>query len=111
MNSWRALTIGCVLLISVTGCARQLTLQEWKATIDKELPVGTRRADVERFLDAHDAPHTFIAASRYPGQEDRVAAYIKSNNRSAHPDIQLSFRFDGNQKLTSYDAQEISTGP
>ena len=111
MRSRFALLSCWVLRTCLAGCARQLSLKEWKATIDKELPVGTRRADVERFLDAHGAPHTFIAASRYPGQEDRVAAYIKSNDRSTHPDIQLSFRFDGNQKLTSYDAQEISTGP
>jgi hypothetical protein len=107
MRSFGRLQIVALLALALTACARQMTLQEWKSAIDKDLPAGTRRADVERFLDAHGAPHTFIG---FAGQE-RVAAYIKSNDRKSHPDIQLSFRFNADHQLVSYDAREVLLGP
>jgi hypothetical protein len=107
LRSYGSLQIVALLALGLTGCARQMTLQEWKGAIDKELPVGTRRADVERFLDAHGAPRTFIG---FAGQE-RVAACIKSNDRKSHPDIQLSFRFNADHQLVSYDAREVLLGP
>jgi hypothetical protein len=82
-----------------------LTDQQTRDILNRELPIGTDKSRVKRFLDAR--------AWRYSDRGSAVQAMIKdaSHNFLVRTDIQIQFLFDSEGKLVFYEIEDFHTGP
>jgi|SRR5580658_8111242 hypothetical protein len=83
----------------------KLTQQQAREIVDRELPTGTDKSVVKQFLDAKhwvysDGGSTFQAIVR-----------DGSRNNLIGTNIRIQFFFDANNKLVSYELQDLYTGP
>lgn len=104
----------------LTGCQKMkkgddgLTAQQWNALVSRNLPSGTSRADVEKFLDQHGVEHSYIANSNFPGEANSIVALVKSRDDSGlvkKSGVQIKFKFDADQRLVSSESKDLFTGP
>jgi hypothetical protein len=82
-----------------------LTDDQLRQMIDRELPRGTNRSAVRKFLAGKGWPH---------GDEGSTTlAMIRDaeHNLLIREDIQVHFHFDAKDRLDSYDLKHILTGP
>lgn len=105
-----------LLLASMFACKKptgELTAKQWGELIDGSIQVGSTREAVEKFLDQHGVPHTFIEKSNFPEERNSIVAYIKSRDEGLvrKAGVQLKFKFDENQKLIRYESRDVFTGP
>jgi hypothetical protein len=110
------LSVACVILlvvISSYGCKRtthhtsDFRLQKIDEMLNAELPPGTPRARVEYFLNSRgykveDSPdrNAVVAVVRHVDTETLQPATARA-----------TFRFDSNDKLTSYELQSAPDAP
>jgi hypothetical protein len=92
----------------------ELSLQQWNDLINRELPRGSTRLQVEKFLDRHAVKHSYIAKSNFSDEANSVVAFVKSKDEHGvvkKSGIQLRFKFDADQHLVSTESKEVFTGP
>jgi hypothetical protein len=82
-----------------------LTDEQVREMLSRELPIGTDKSLVKRFLDAKPWPYSEI------GQSLQSMIRDASHNILIRTDIQIRFFFDSNGKLVSYEIVDINTGP
>lgn len=82
-----------------------LTNNKVRQMIDRELPRGTARSGVKKFLATQGWPHS--------DDESTTVAMIPDTEHSflIRKDIRLNFFFDANDRLISYDLKALFTGP
>jgi hypothetical protein len=83
----------------------KLTDQQAREILNRELPVGTDKWRVKRFLDTN--------AWDYSDGGSTIQAIVRdaSHNSLIRTDIRVRFFFDSQGKLVSYDLQDLHTGP
>jgi hypothetical protein len=76
--------------------------------IDNELPVGSDKLEVIRFLDERRFEH-----SEYVERERAIYAIVRNvgGNSLIRESVQFIFAFDDNGKLESYRVKDVFTGP
>lgn len=74
--------------------------------LQNHVPIGSTRAEVAAYLDSRGISHSTTSG-------DREQAIMRDTafGSPVHTDIEISFRFDERQKLTTYSVREINTGP
>jgi hypothetical protein len=82
-----------------------LTDEQVREMLSRELPIGTDKSLVKRFLDAKPWPYSEI------GQSIQSMIRDASHNILIRTDIQIRFFFDSKGKLVSYEIMDINTGP
>jgi hypothetical protein len=84
-----------------------VTAEQMDAMIRKELPAGTARADVSRFLDAQKIEYSFV------NNENKIYAIIRNTCRGilVECSIDMVFGFNEQGALTSTSVKEGLTGP
>jgi hypothetical protein len=82
-----------------------LTDDQARLMLDKGLPRGTSKFRVTQFLEARKWP--------YSDYGSMVQTMIRDagHNGLIRTDIQIKFSFDSEDKLISYEIQDIFTGP
>lgn len=110
--------VATLLLIASGGCERakrdEVDLQHWNELINHNLPRGSTRTEVEKFLDGHHIEHSYIEKSNFPGEENSEVAFIRNSDKDGivrKEGVQLKFRFGTDQRLRSFESKEIFTGP
>ncbi|MFY9561839.1 MAG: hypothetical protein WAQ52_16515 [Terriglobales bacterium] len=113
-----ALVVICFLASCRTpraaNVSNERTLDEWNKFVEQNLPIGTAKGDVERFLDSHNVEHSFVADSQFPAERNTIVAFVRNNNDGGivrKAGVQMKFTLDNNQRLISYTSREIFTGP
>jgi hypothetical protein len=106
------------MLAFLPGCQRSkkgdLSVQQWNHLVSQNLPRGSSRADVEKFLDQRGIQHSYIAKSNFPDERNSIVAFATSKNDHGvvkNSGIQMKFKFDSDQRLVSSESKEIFTGP
>jgi hypothetical protein len=82
-----------------------LTDHQAKLILNKELPSGTSKYRVKQFLDEKKW------AYGDDGSTVQALVYDASHNGLIRTDIQIWFSFDSQDKLLSFEIQDINTGP
>jgi hypothetical protein len=82
-----------------------LTDEQAKLMLNKELPIGTGKFRVEQFLDEKK-----WASGDY-GSTVQALVNDASHNGLIRTDIQIWFAFDSQDKLLSIQINDINTGP
>jgi hypothetical protein len=82
-----------------------LTDEQAKLILNKELPIGTGKFRVKQFLDEKK-----WAYADY-GSTVQALVYDASHNGLIRTDIQILLSFDSQDKLLSFKVQDINTGP
>jgi hypothetical protein len=82
-----------------------LTDEQAKLMLHKELPIGTGKFRVEQFLDEKK-----WAYADY-GSTLKALVYDASHNGLIRTDIQILFSFDSQEELLSFEITDINTGP
>jgi hypothetical protein len=82
-----------------------LTDQQAREILNRELPIGTDKSRIKRFLDTKAWP--------YSDRGFFIQSMIRdaSHNFLIRTDIQIQFFFDSNGKFVSYKLQDFHTGP
>ncbi len=83
----------------------KLTEKQAREILDRELPIGTDKSQVKRFLDRN--------AWEYSEGNSTIQAIVRdaSRNMFIRTNIRVQFYFDSQGKLVSYDLQDLHTGP
>ena len=83
----------------------KLTEQQAKEILNRELPIGTDKSQVKRFLDRN--------AWDYSEGDSTLRAIVRDASRSLliRANIRVQFYFDSQGKLVSYELQDLHTGP
>ena len=108
------LSVALVLIIGASGCknsAAPHTSDPKLTGIDEllaaQLPPGTPRSRVVFFLNSRG-----YAISPSPDAQSVVATVHHINTNTLQPEAaRITFHFDANDKLTSYDLEPASTLP
>jgi hypothetical protein len=108
------LAVAWVLIIAAPGCksgAAHHTSDPKLTGIDEllaaQLPVGTPRSRVVFFLNSRG-----YAISPSPDSQSIVATVHHINTNTLQPEAaRITFHFDANDKLTSYDLEPANTLP
>lgn len=82
-----------------------LTHQQAREMLNRELPIGAEKWRVKQFLDSKAWPYSDSGSSMQSMNCDA------SHNFLIRTDIQIKFLFDSKGKLVSYDLQDLHTGP
>jgi hypothetical protein len=82
-----------------------LTEKQAKEILNRELPIGTDKSQVKRFLGRN--------AWDYSGGSSTIQAIVRDGSRNSliRTNIRVQFYFDSQGKLISYDLQDLHTGP
>jgi hypothetical protein len=117
--SYFALPVALVGISLVTGCnGVKNRIAEMKTEIKVQLPLGSSERDVIAYLNKNHIEHTdYVDAGsdqetlKLNGAPGRVNGIIRhvSSGLFYRSDIRLSFWFDKNGKLSSYDVVEAVT--
>lgn len=106
------------LLAILGGCNRSqrndVDLRQWNDLINRSLPLGSTRADVERFLDQRHIDHSYVDQSKFSDEGNSEIALIRSNDKDGivrKAGVQLKFRFNTDGRLQSFESKEVFTGP
>lgn len=110
--------------IVVAGLTRSIyTKRQARLTVDvasvgkdirEHLPIGSPRSAVEAYLDQKGFPHSYTDELKgFPEYQNTEAAMVKetSNSWLVRGDLQILFKFDGQERLIDYKFKEILTGP
>lgn len=83
----------------------KLTDKQAKEILDRELPIGTDKSQVKRFLDANAWDYSDVGSI--------IQAIVRDSSRNwlIRTNIRVRFYFDTQGKLISYDLQDLQTGP
>jgi|HubBroStandDraft_2_1064218.scaffolds.fasta_scaffold35753_3 hypothetical protein len=83
----------------------KLTEKRTKEILNSELPIGTDKSQVKRFLDRN--------AWDYSEGGSTIQAIVGDASRNVliRTNIRVQFYFDSQGKLVSYDLQDLHTGP
>jgi hypothetical protein len=82
-----------------------LTDQQAREILNRELPIGTDKSRVKQFLDAKSW------ANSDRGSAIQAMVRDASHTILIRTDIQIQFLFDSKGKLDSYELKDIRTGP
>lgn len=82
-----------------------LTDDQVRQMIDSELPRGTQRSVVRKFLAGKGWPHGDEGSTTLAMIHDAEHSFL------IRKDIQVRFQFDPNDRLISYDLKAFLTGP
>jgi hypothetical protein len=104
--------VGLALIgMALLGCAKSpdMIVKELRSSIQQTLPMGSDRGRVTAFLRSHE-----IEDFSYYQNDRAIHAIIRNVSRSFfgffRTDIVLEFRFDDDDKLTSYLVDKVVTG-
>jgi hypothetical protein len=108
-----------MLVALLVGCKKStkedsLSTQQWNDLVNRSFPPGSKRVDVEKFLDERGIEHSYIAKSNFPEEVNTVVALVKNENDNSvvkKSGVQLKFKFDMDERLVSSEARDIFTGP
>ena len=117
--SYFALAVALVNISLATGCNRvKSRIAELRTEIKVQIPLGSSEKDVLAYLDKNHIEHTgYVDADndqeilKLNGAPGRVNGTIRHVSRGLfyRSDIRLSFWFDKNRKLSSYEVVEAVT--
>jgi hypothetical protein len=82
-----------------------LTDEEAREILNRELPIGTDKLRVKQFLDAKGWAYTDSGSSIQAMVRDAAHTFW------IRTDIHLQFFFDAKGRLVSYELGDINTGP
>jgi hypothetical protein len=82
-----------------------LTDQQAREILNRELPVGTDKMRVKQFLNVKGWAYTDS------GSTIQSMVYDAAHNFMIRTDIHFQFFFDSKGKLVSYEIVDINTGP
>jgi hypothetical protein len=82
-----------------------LTDDQARVMLNNELPRGTNKFQVKQFLDAKKWPYSDN------GSMVQTMIHDAGHNGLIRTDIQIKFWFDSEDKLISYEINDIHTGP
>jgi hypothetical protein len=82
-----------------------LTDEQAREMLNRELPIGTDKMRVKQFLDAKGWTYTDS------GSTIQSMVYDAAHNFMIRTDIHAQFFFDSKGKLASYEIKDINTGP
>ena len=110
--------LGLALIVLLTSCSKfkkdeDLSAQQWNDLIRQNIPPGSSRADVEKFLDQRGIGHSYIAKSHFPDEANSIVAFVRSKDEGIvkKAGVQLKFKFDADQRLVSSEGRDMFTGP
>lgn len=83
----------------------ELAEKQAKEILNRELPIGTDKSQVRRFLDRNAWDYSV------EGSTIRALVGDASHNSLIRTSIRVQFYFDPQGKLVSYDLQDLHTGP
>jgi hypothetical protein len=83
----------------------KVTEKQAKEILNRELPIGTDKSQVKRFLDRN--------AWDYSEVNSTIQAIVGDASRNVliRTSIRVQFYFDSQGKLVSYDLQDLHSGP
>lgn len=98
-----------VAILLVTGWRYYpgIIIDKMRSIVDKEIPLGTQRTDVERFLSQRRIEYSYVE------RENRIYAIVRDTCRGIliECSIDMVFGFDGQRVLISSSVKEGFTGP
>ena len=92
-----------------------MTPEQVEGDIRQHVPVGSSRAKVDEYLDAHNIVHSYYGADpeRIHECSNCEVALVRDTRSSGlvTSSIQIVFVFSGDMRLASYKVREVNTGP
>jgi hypothetical protein len=89
-------------------------LEEVTRDVQANIRVGMNRAEVESLLTQRGIEHSYhsgVDKDGNPNMTRTETGMVRGKPDFIRTDIQLLFRFDESEKLTSYSIQQVFTGP
>ena len=113
LSGYLLLALAVVLILGAAGCKTTAShtsdpkLKGIDELLAAQLPVGTSMPRVLHFLNSRG-----YAISKAPDAHSIVATVHHINTETLQPEAaRITFHFDANDKLTSYDLEPASTNP
>jgi hypothetical protein len=100
--------IVAILILQLSRNFREvvnLTDEQAKLILNKELPTGTSKIRVRQFLDRKNWPYSDF------GPTVQTMIHDARHNGLIRTDIQIQFHFNSDDGLISYDIKDFFTGP
>jgi hypothetical protein len=103
------------LLVLIGGLIlrkRTLTLSEFRRVTETQLPIGSSKDDVLRFLDGRPFGRK-VEHSGYDPRDHSIEAIMRRTRPGllTYASIQAEFQFDAEGRLREIVAREVFTGP
>jgi glutaredoxin len=98
-------TIIAFLFLKLNSTQINLTDQQLRGILDRELPNGTDESRVKHFLEAKSWAHSET--------DSTILAIVRDASHAGliRKDIQMQFLFNSEGKLVSYELKDLYTGP
>jgi hypothetical protein len=103
--------IGLCILIVIVGCTTRnslATTEDLERAIHREIPAGSSKSDVVRFLTAH---HIEYSADDQDGVPTILGVVRDVKGSIVKESIQVKFTFSSQGKLEGYKVKQVLTGP
>ncbi len=90
--------------------------EDMRKLVGANLPVGSSKSEVARFLDSRKISHSDIQEHNEFDEEHRwvkfriMTASIRSNHLWSKSQVYMVFYFDESDHLTKYDVKNVHTG-
>ena len=97
--------VGALRLWELSRTKVNVTDEQLKETLNRELPEGTSKANVRQSLDRRGWSHTDV------GSNIKTMIRDAGHNFLVRTDIQIQFSFTPEGKLLSYELKDYFTGP
>jgi len=109
-----ALVLACFYKRSNPTVGQSQTVANVERDLREHLAIGMPKEQVESYLDRAHIQHSYVAVSPSTSNYDRTEYALIPNSMQTgafRSDIQISFKFDEQNRLTSYSVREIYKGP
>jgi len=101
------------LLLFSAGCS-SATVEEVRATLNKDIPIGTHKDNVVKYLESKGISHSanYKPNIYYDKHKEFNASLPKaSENPMVKSGIYITFKFDDKNVLIKTTVKEVHTGP
>lgn len=99
------------ILIDMAGCGKRnklVTTEDLERAIHREIPVGSSKSDVVRFLTTNNIEYS---ADKEDGVPMILGIVRDVKGGMVKESIQMKFTFSSQGKLASYKVSQVFTGP